>query len=199
MGPEGRDFVTGRVVDDDDASANQYVLIDVQTHGGDGESLVAIGISDFPEGEVNIRGEESRLNEWLSHWRNYYHDKVSNRATWNYLEPSGIQLPKGWSFLPKLSGIPNGKLTERFIARIGEEKFARLLPFGHCSVSSYPTILVSHPLTWFLLKHGTLRVGDDTVSVAAMVARRNELALAELLNVGQLLPAFQPLDDGRRR
>lgn len=188
----GAVLLPGALVSPDDASANRNVLVDFETHGGDEALLAALGICDFPDGVVGV-GMHDGLNGWLSHWRDHYRQSVNRSASSSYLNPSDLTLPKGWTFLPRLSGIPNARLTARFVARIGRGEFVARLTFGH-SDTRYSKIDVLHPLPWFLLMHGTVLVGDETVRLSAIVARHREPALAKIPNWEQCQPAFDKLE-----
>lgn len=186
-------LLPGALVDPDDASENQNVLIDCATHGEDGASLAALGVYDFPKGVIGA-DNHAELSEWLHHWQSHYWNNVSRRATWHYLKPFDLTLPKGWTFLPRLSSTPNAKLTEQFLAQIGRGEFAEKLQFGHSTVAHHPKIDVPHLLPWFLLKHGTVQVGDEIVRLSAIVSRHCEPALAKMLNWEQLRPALEKLE-----
>jgi superfamily II DNA or RNA helicase len=183
-------LLPGTLVGSDDTSANQNVLVDSGTHDADGALLAALGVCDFPDGVVAVVNHGG-LSEWVSHWRSYYLHNVNGRASWDYLKLLDLKFPKGWAFLPKLSGIPNGKLTERFLSRIGQGEFVEKLKFGHSTMKSYQKIDVPHPLPWFLLKHGTVQVGDETVRLSALVERRHEPALVKW---DRLQPALEKLE-----
>jgi len=190
-------LLPGALVGSDDTSANQNVLVDSGTHGGDEALLARLGICDFPDGVASgVVGTDGHdgWNEWLSHWRNHYWRHVNQRASLNYLVPSSVTLPKGWTLLPELSGASNAKLTERFLARMARGEFVQSLKFGHKSVASYPKIEVPHPLSWFVLKHGTAQVGDETVRLTAIVARRHETALTKIPDWEQVQPALDKLE-----
>jgi len=185
-------LLPGALVGPDDVSANQNMLVDSATHGQDSASLAMLGVSDFPDGVVEASGNDEigewvgQMSEWARHWRSHYHKEVNRRADSSYLIPKHLTLPKGWLFLPKLDSTPNAKLTEGFLAQSDRPEFADKLKFGHRSVLSYPTIDVPHPLSWLLLKHGTVRLGAQTVRLSAVVARRHEPSLAKMPNGKQL-------------
>ncbi len=185
-------LLPGALVGPDDASANQNVLVDFSTHDEDGVSLAALGVCDFPKGVIGA-GDHAELNEWLHHWQSHYRNNESRRATRYLLKPFGLTLPKGWTFLPKLISTPNAKLTGRLLTQFTRGEFAERLKFGH-TTPSYPKIDVLHPLPWFLLKHGTVRVGDESVRLAAVVARRCVPALAMMPEWEQLRPMLEKLE-----
>ena len=186
-------LLPGRLVDTGDTSANQNVLVDSGIHGGDGALLVALGVCDFPGGVVGAN-EDDELGEWLSHWRSYYRQNVNGSASWGYLMPSNLRLPKGWTLLANLSGTPLAKLTDMFLIRITQQEFVENLKFGHCTVTSYPKIDVPHPLPWILLKYGTVQVGEETVRLAAIAARCHDLAMTHMPNWDCLRPAIERLE-----
>ncbi len=173
-------------------------MVDSVTHADDAASLTALGVVDCPgdttEGFHDV-GFLNDLNEWLESCRRRYKSEHNNSASWDYLEPSGLGMPGGWRFLPKLVGTPNATLTERFLARIGGSEFPDLLAFGHRTTSSYPRIKVRHPLSWFLLKHGTALVGRDAVGLNAVFERRDEPALAKAATGKRLVSALDKLKE----
>ncbi len=192
-------LLPGELVSLNDAPPNQNMLVDPGAHGKDEALLMAIDVCRFPDGTIGpddyskVVGEYGGLSEWLDYWQRHYLENVSSRPYSNYLKASGLTLPKGWAFLPQLSGTPNAKLAKRFLERISSDKFVGQLKFGH-STPSYPKIDVPHPLSWFLLKHAMVQVGEDTVALSAMVDRRHEPALAKLANWEQLQPGIERLE-----
>ena len=196
-------LLPGELISSDDTSSNQNVLIDSAMHGNDGALLTALEVVEFPKDTNEAVSDRYGSREWhdvygLCEWHDdcgrTYENTHHNSASLNYLEPVGLKMPKGWGFLATLSGTPNAKLTDRFLARIGQNEFVDKLPFGHRTVSSYPKIYVPHPLPWFLLKCGTVLVGDATVRLAAIVARRRNPALARIDNWERLQPALARLE-----
>ncbi len=187
-------LLPGALVEPNDASANQDVLIDFAVHDEDRALLVLLGVCDFPEGAVEVNNS-TEIGEWLGYWRKHYRSKVNGSASSDYLKPRDLKLPKGFTFLPKLCGRPNAKLTERFLARYVRKEFAEKIQFGHCTVKSYRRIDVPHPLAWLLLKHGTVQVGDEMVRLVAVVARRRESALSMMPNWKHLEPLLQELEN----
>ncbi|NLH74016.1 MAG: DEAD/DEAH box helicase [Verrucomicrobia bacterium] len=185
-------LLPGKLVSADDNSANKNVLVDPTMHGKDTELLKAIGATDSPDGTVDVH-DFSELDDWLRHWRSHYSQHVNGRARWEYLEPSWLKLPNGWRFLPILSDAPNAELSARFLEQLGRGEFPATVKFGHSTVQSYPDIDVPHPLPWFVLKHGLAQVGNETVRLAAVVARRHEPALTKLPCWDRLNPTLERL------
>jgi superfamily II DNA or RNA helicase len=190
-------LLPGTLVSPNDNSASQDVLVDLSFHEGDEALLTALGISDFPDGVVSVR-EHSSLSDWQSHWKNQC--QSVKRARWRYLKPlADITLPKCWSFLTELEGAANVRLTNRLLISVGLGEFAGKIRFGHTTSSDYPDIDVPHPLPWFLLKHGTVQVGDEAIRLAAVGNQYREPALARLPNWGQLQPALEKLEGAMPR
>ena len=185
-------LLPGALVSADDPSENQKVLIDPTVHRDDDPVLQALGVCEFPEGVDYVSSFEG-LGDWLQHWRRHFRRSVNGNPRLDCLNPRRFMLPKGWRFLPHLHGFPNAKLSDRFLAELEKGEFSREVTFGH-STTRYPDIKVSHPLPWFLVKHGFMQVGNETVRLAAIVAKRNEPALAKLPNWQQLQPALEKLD-----
>ncbi len=185
-------LLPGALVSAGDPSENQKVLVDPTVHLDDDPLLRALGVCEFPKG-VDYVSRFEGLDDWLQHWRRHYRQHVSRSPRYDLLNPCWLELPKGWCFLPHLHGLPNAKLSDRFLVQLGKGEFPAKVTFGH-STTRYPDIEVSHPLPWFLLKHGLVQVGSETVRLAAIVARRSEPALAKLPNWQQLQPALEKLE-----
>ena len=175
------------------------MLVDAETHSEDAASLAALGVSEFPSGTLGpgkyddvIQGHDG-LSEWLSSCRRHYQQNVNAAATWSYLEPRRLTLPKGWMFLPMLAGSANAKLTGRMLGAIGRGEFSAQLDFKHSTVANYQTIQVPHPLPWFALRHGSVRIGETTVPLATVVVRRHLPVLAKIPDWRDLLPALEKL------
>ncbi len=194
-------LLPGALVSTDDTSANLNVLVDFEMHGEDEPLLKTLGVREFPDGTVGpgsysaVVGDGNGLWDWLRTCRDIYKATHDNAASRSYLEPVLLSMPQGWPFLAHLVSLPNAKLTERFIARIGRGEFVERLKFRHSTGAHYPKIDVPHPLPWFVLKHGNVQVGDATVRLAAVVTRRRLLALAKIANWEQLQPALDKLEN----
>ena len=192
-------LLPGSLVSADDTSSNQRVLVDQSVHGRDQPLLEALGVREFPEGNIgpgsysDVVGASSGLNGWLESCRDTYKRAHQNSALPDYLKPTGLSMPRGWAFLTGLVGVPNARLADRFLARIVQGEFSDRLTFGHSTVGHYPKIEVSHPLPWLLLKHGRVRIGDETIRLAAIAARRHEAALAQMTGWERLKPAIERL------
>ena len=192
-------LLPGELVSADDASSNQRLLFDPKIHGEDEASLVSMGVCDFPKGNIGpgnyraVTGENGELQAWLDGCRNTYKSIHKNSALKSYLEPDRFILTRGWFLLTNLNAVPNAKLTKAILARIGQGEFMERLKFGH-SDSRYPKIEVAHPLPWFVLKHGTVQVGEETVRLADIVAKRHEPTLTNIPDCQTLLPILEKLD-----
>jgi len=188
-----RVLLPGILVSEDDAAGNQGMLVDPGMHGDDSAAISALGISECPDGTEWLH-KDGGLDEWLEHSRGTYKSTHSNSASWSYLEPGGLTMPKGWRLLLELSGSPNARLTDHFLSTVGEEEFKERVRFGHKTMSVYPKIDVPHPLLWLVLKHGELQIGDVTACLGAVVARRHEPVLARLLPSHSLSCAIDELE-----
>jgi len=191
----------GALVGPHDVRLNMNVLVDPGFHQHDVESLLKLGVVEFPSGRIGpngystVVGNNDGLREWLSKCRNLYRPKLANHHNpkSKLLHPFSLTLPRGWWLLTKLVGVPNSTLTRRFLEDIAECSFDAATEFGHITCpDKYPKIEVPHPLPWLVLKHGTVQVGDETVRLTAVVARRTEPALA-------LIPYWQSLRVGLER
>ena len=189
-------LLPGELIRADDTSPNQDILVDTEVHGSDEVLLNKLGVCQLPEGTVTVNDFDRRngVDEWLSHWRSQYRNNVNSSATWSYLKPSGLELPRGWHFLPKLTEGPNSKLTTRFLALLDHGQMPTSVKFGHSTVSSYPKIEVPHPLLWLLLRYGTWNVGGMAIHVAAIAERLHERAMTSIPDWEALQPAIEKLE-----
>lgn len=196
-------LLPGALIGTDDTSANRAVLVDADIHCADGTLLTTLGVVEMPAGTVGpgtykeIVGDSNEFYQWLSACRTRYRGALQanqNPQEW-YLQPISLALTRGWMLLPKLAGAPSTKLTERWLERIGHDDSWVNVKFGHITRSdAYPTIDVPHPFSWLILKHGTLQIGEKTVRLAAIVARRHDPALSRIPNWEQLRTALERLE-----
>jgi superfamily II DNA or RNA helicase len=192
-------LVPGALICAEDPSENRKLLVDAEMHGEDGELLAALGVTDFPEGQLGpavyatVTALHDGLNTWRDDCRKDYKKNYDNAASWDYLEPIGLTLPRAWWLLEKLSGLPNARLTERLLSLITKGEYCGLLKFGHSTMSSYPKTEVRHPLPAFVLKHGRVQVGEETVRLSAVFARRGQPALRLPTDWEHLSAAFEKL------
>ncbi len=150
---------------------------------GDGAALTALGVTQFPEGVDFCKMSDKSsgvLSEWLKASRTLYKHTYENAASWAYLQPASLTMPRGSAFLPHLTGRPNARLTEQYLEKIAQGAFSQKIKFGHSTISTYPKIDVSHPLPWLVLRYGSVEIGNATLPLAAVMARRNEPALSNL-------------------
>jgi superfamily II DNA or RNA helicase len=179
-------LLPGRLVDDGDPSSNSKVLIDPDSHGSDRASLVALGVMDVPAGDIGpagyteISGETQLLSAWLEACRSRYKETHRNSASWSYLKPGWLSMPRGYGLLAELTDAPKARFTLRLLDRLAEPAFRGSIPFGHSTMSVYPRIDVPHPLPWYVLNHGAVQMGSSTAPLKALVARRNQTVLRQL-------------------
>jgi superfamily II DNA or RNA helicase len=188
-------LLPGELIRADDTSPNQDILVDTEFHGSDEVLLSKLGVCQLPEGTVTVTDfdRHNGVYVWLSHWRSHYQDNINRSASWRYLKPSELALPKGWHFLPKLTEGPNSKLTTRFLALLDHGQIPTSVKFGHSTVSSYPKIEVPHPLLWLLLRFGTWNVDGMAIHVAAIAERLHERAITYIPDWDDLQPAIEKL------
>jgi hypothetical protein len=191
-------LLPGTLVHPEDSLGNLKLVVD-QIHQSDAALLEALGVSQFPEGNLGpgkfneIAGAGSELDEWLEACRFSYRSTHRNSALPGYLVPLDLNMPKGFAFLQKLRGTPNAKLTRAFLARMARGEFLQQLEFRHSTTQNYPKIDVAHPLPWFVLRYGTVQVGDSIVRLAALMLRRHEPAVSMLPDSKDLLAALEKL------
>lgn len=187
-------LLPGALVSGDDETGNQAVLIDDRLHGEDSDALVSLGVSDCLEG-IDVSSGLSGLETWLHLARKTYKSTHRNSASWDYLEPRDLDMPRGWRLLMELGGQPNARLAERLLSYIADEEFPLQVELRHKTTRSYPSIDVPHALLWLVLKHGRVQVGEGTASLEAVVARYDEPVLARRLHSGNLPRAIEALVD----
>jgi superfamily II DNA or RNA helicase len=180
-------LLPGGLVAATDTSRNQNVLVDEQTHGTDGASLRALGVMDVPQGIQKpapydeVSGESSALSSWREACRYHYKATHDNSASWSYLQPERLSMPYGYALLAELTGLANARFTSQLLDRLTEPVSQKEVRFGHSTMSVYPKMNVPHPLPWFVVSHGALRIGSSaTARLAAVLARSDAAALRKL-------------------
>ena len=179
-------LLPGGLVSDGDPLPNGNVLVDSDLHGNDRASLVALGVVDVPAGDIGpaafteISGETEALTPWLEACRSRYKETHENSASWSYLEPGRLSMPRSYGLLAELSGASKARFTFQLLDRFAEPAFRESVRFGHSTMSVYPNIDVPHPLPWYVLNHGAVQVGSSIVQLKALVARRDQTVLRQL-------------------
>ncbi len=197
----GAALLPGALVDELDDSGNSRLLVDLEEHSGDGFLLAALGVSELPEGvyRQSSYGERAEwfeaLGAWLERCRKEYKQAHQNSALWEYLEPEDFSMPRGFDLLPRLRGLPNAVLSERYFCLVGGLEFSKRLDFGHSTQAKYPRTEVPHPLPWWLVQHGSLKIGDAAVAFEPIIARRREPALSSVPELAPLLQEIGRLED----
>lgn len=186
-------LLPGDLICRDDESANRNLLVDEAMHKNDRDTLLILGVIESPDGDETLSNYNT-VNEWLKACRSRYKSIHKNSASWGYLEPVSLSMPRGFGFLSNLIGNPNERLTKRFLERLVSGAFTGNVEFGHCTTAAYPKIKVPHPLPWLVLRHGTIEIGNETVRLAAVVARCSQSALTQLPE-WPLYPTFDGLQD----
>lgn len=185
-------LLAGALIGADDASVNQNMLVDETVHRLDGTALAALGLVDRPKGDVALPNYHY-VQDWVDACRSRYKTTQANSASRDYLGPVSVLMPRGFDFLCQLTGKPNARLTKLCLAQIASGAFPDNVQFGHRTMSVYPKIDVPHPLSWLVLRHGTVEIGNETVRLAAVVEKRNESALAKLSAWPDWRPALDRL------
>lgn len=188
-------LLPGDLICRDDASTNRNLLVDETMHGDDRDALLILGVVECPDGDVTLSCYNT-VSQWLNACRSRYKQIHDNSASLSYLEPALLSMPRGFCFLSCLIGKPNARLTKRFLEKLVSGAFAGNVRFGHCTIPVYPKIEVPHPLPWLLLRHGTVEIANENVRLVAVMARRNESALAGLAEWSDLNFALDRLQHG---
>lgn len=196
----------GRLVTADDVEgANTNMLVDQEEHAEDESLLTTLGVSDLPQGVLGpdsysriVCSEQQRLlSEWLTDCRRLFRNALTERHSnphGYHLKPLSLCVPRGWALLAKLTGIPNATLSAKMLELINEDPFRTRVEFGHSTRrEKYPIVEVPHPLSWFVLQHGSVRVGHSAIPLPAIVAKRSEPVLARLPEWSELQPAIDRL------
>ena len=186
-------LLPGTLVETDDTSCNRDLLVDEEFHGPDTDMLRKLGASGYPEGVVDVSNLD-QLDEWLSHWQSVYRNERDCRQRY-YREarPQELMLPKGWHFLSHLKGIPNTRLTGRYLDALSKGAFPSTVAFGYQTRRTHDLIDIPHPLSWLLLRFGFVAIGDQAIGLAAIVARLDKPALAKLPDWQTLRPTLNKL------
>lgn len=191
-------LLPGVLIDAADPTRNQNVIIDELTHNGDSALLSALRVTDFPDrwtdqpGTIEddkIEEDKQHLKEWLRHARQrYYAVPGTQAARESFLYPVKWRRPDAYALLKELDGWPNVRLTTALLERFQNTDIPRIVYFGHSTrLDYYPTIEVSHPMLWFLLRYGQLAIGaSTTVRYAAALKRRCTHVLHQLPQWAQI-------------
>lgn len=187
-------LLPGRLIAADDTSANGNLLIDGMTHGGDEAALRVLGVAEMPEGQVALQSFV-QVGDWLWACRGYYKAVHQNPASPEYLAPRQVYMPRGFSLLACLKGGPNTYLTRQFMSQIVSDAFRVPVQFGHRTMRAYPEIEVPHPLLWLIARFGSVQIGNETVRVAVLMAKRRESALQMLPGWDEWVGALAVLEE----
>lgn len=170
-----------------DLEQNRKLLPDAVEHGNDEDILRQIGVTDSPTGHRGpsnygwIVGENRHLlRGWLNERRDSYLESIESRQKPNrdYLEPRQLCMPRGWMHLVLLAGRANGRFAQEMLNSIQREEFSKPIVFGHTTRGdTYPNVAAPHPLPWLLLRHGSILIGNNQVSLLAVAAHRLEPAM----------------------
>ena len=187
-------LLPGELVSADDASPNQQLLVDGEFHCDDSEILTKLGVAQTPDGTLGCcLSHDDTLADWTAAARSKWKQETEVwGARDEYIGPESLKMPRGYHFLPRLSGRPNARLTRLLLDRIADTSFAEEVTICHKN-RRYRTSRAAHPLRWFLLRHGTIEIRSETVRLAAVVARRSQRALAQLPEWPDLCPALDRL------
>ena len=193
-------LLPGALVEASDISRNQKVLVDHEMHDKDWASLRALRVQELPQG---IRGPTTYeavceggtfLDTWLQECRRLYKSVHDNAASWAYLEPESLSMPRGYLLLTELSGPANARLTTHLLDQLSQTPLSSRIRFGHSTVSAYPRIDVPPPLPWFILRYGAIVIGSSAmVRLAAVRARAHSPVLRRLSGWSTIEPHLELL------
>ena len=193
-------LLPGFLVAAEDCSPNSNVLVDEEFHAGDRLLLQVIGVAELPQDNLppvdfdQLPGAYRLLLPWRDACRRQYKATYDNSASWGYLDPRPLSMPRGYGLLADLTGIANSRLTLHLLKRLYESTFHQPVEFGHRTTAAYPKIAVPHPLPWYLLSKGTVQFGSVTAPLAAIVSRHSETALSRVPEMDHLSSSFERLN-----
>ena len=180
---------------------NHLILIDEDEHAHDADIVKQIGVVDFPLGIIGPASLDSVVSEnkvslmpWLEGHRRDYAKNVNKRASSAYLDPANLAMPSGWSLLAKLTGTPNALFTTALLSFLKNPQFENPIEFSHSTTPErYPVIKIPHPILWFLLRHGSVLIGESAVPLKTVLARQESAAMTLLPGWPELQPCFVTL------
>lgn len=193
-------LLPGGLVSDGDSPPNSNVLTDPDEHADDREAIVALGVADVPAGDIGpadfevISGPSRVLAPWLEACRSRYKKTHKNSASWSFLQPERLSMPRSYGLLTEFTGASKARFTFQLLDRLAERTFQESVRFGHSTMSVYPRIEVPHPLPWYVLNHGEVQMRAFTAPLKALVARSNQPFLRELSNWTRIESALARLN-----
>ncbi|MCC5870279.1 MAG: DEAD/DEAH box helicase family protein [Gammaproteobacteria bacterium] len=191
----GRVLLPGLLVTTADGSPNSNVLVDDLIHAKDRSSLLDLGVSAMPQGDMGpeayarLPAAKELLRAWRNACRNLYKREHKVPARWDYLEPGSLTMPTGYSLLTELVGSAKARWTVELLNRSHQPAYSKkTVDFGHSTMAVYPRMRVPHPLPWYLREHGVIEIGATVVRLAALVAKQDEPILVELPDWDRISP-----------
>ncbi|MDP2821269.1 MAG: DEAD/DEAH box helicase [Sulfuritalea sp.] len=184
-------LLPGSIVSTEDSNkTNRGILVDEATHGADHDRLKMIEIRECPAGArepgkyESVLGERRNLNlmqSWLQDVESSYRAKLdtSSNPQSGYLRPLTLAVPRGWMLLAQVKELANARLTNRLLD--AATRLNELVEFGHTTRrDAYPVTQISHPMHWFIRRHGSFAVGQVACPLELGIARRDLRAISEL-------------------
>lgn len=199
-------LLPGGIVDEEDRrQSNVEVLVDTSVHG-DAKVLAALGVTEVPHGSILLQSYDQlesygdpSLDSWLDTCRKRVLKDTSRKPWSRYLAPlDDMAFPRCWQLLRRLKGDANAKFTRNLLDFVCADEFRRTVRFGHeRTPDRYPVLDVPHPLLWFVLEHGRVRIGDRPINLLAVTARRDEPAMELIPSCDNLLKGIGLLGEAR--
>jgi superfamily II DNA or RNA helicase len=178
-------LLPGKLVHSSDL-ANGGILVDDVCHNGDASLLDLLGVTDEPQGSEEIWKlfDKPELAEWRAYYKRRWFDEAYQGGSIpqdSYLQPLDGEMPLGVIFLKALQGDARGRLTVHLVDEL-ERLSEDTVVIGHATrTGAYPTLRVTHPLPYMLLKHGIICLSDGAnVPLRALIARANQSAIRRL-------------------
>ncbi len=199
-------LLPGKIVNQHDSETNRNVLVDPAMHGKDTDMLIALGVTDSPQGISDPQRywmhsrHSSCINDWLTTSRVRYEkseDIGFTKPQKSKINPEAFSLPNGWKLLRLLSQGAAATLTSRMLKYLDNGDIPGTVVFRHSTKENeYPKVNMPHPLLVILWDYGVLQIGTDYVSLRAVVARCQDISLPEVSHHEKALSAIKSLEQG---
>ena len=166
--------------DETEKVENSSVMTHPIFHDQDAGLLEKIGVLSTPSLVDETYSSDlipTEFEDWLESCRDEYLKGIKKNPRRYNLDFDLFKMPAGWRFLSKLKGRPTAALTALFLRDYFEVKYGKSVVFWHTKNDEYPSLQLTHPLTGYLIKWGTLDLGGLTLPVSELIAHRDEAAL----------------------
>ena len=123
---------------------------------------------------------------------------ISGNPKWEYLDilelhgGFGIEMPRGWRLLPKLSGIYAAKLTEHLLDCARRNSlFSKPITYGHTTrQTAYTTHKARHPVLYWLNEFGSVSIGGSTFPIKCMGPKQRDVLNSACVEAAAIVAGF---------